>query len=454
MPIGGVRQVCGLSSRFPAAVGLADARSIAAFVIHPHSFHYVVLPAIGVINAGRIRYTVITLLRKLLHYGARLLYDRSAANKALISIQMPVKTDITEAEAFAAILRVIGRGEVPTQAVVQREVGRGSYPVIAGYLALWFERNGPGVASGAPVGGTPPALSLRAQLEELTRQATQQIDEAERQRIELLNAREATLDDRARRLDAREAEVLEAERRQLDRELAQVELVETLKADRDAALTARAEVAGQLSESQAALAAAQSTCAELRIEVEKAESALSHSQSTINDLREIAGKNNEARAQLEAECSRLRDERSKAEGRAEASRAGEASAQATVERMAAEARAMQESAQAAGERLNQAMARASAAEATAAELRAAATAAEGRTRDAIASAETMAESVASLRDSLAEERHSAAQLRADNEALRSAEAELRAERDRAVATVAAAIPLMERLEARLASDKQ
>jgi hypothetical protein len=66
----------------------------------------------------------------------------------------------------------------------------------------------------------------------------------------------------------------------------------------------------------------------------------------------------------------------------------------------------------------------------------------------------MAESVASLRDSLAEERHRAAQLSADNEALRSGAAELRAERDRALATVATAIPLMERLEARLASDKQ
>lgn len=366
---------------------------------------------------------------------------------------MPVKTDISETTAFAAIRRVLARGDVPTQAAVQREVGRGSYPVIAGYIAQWFDQNGPSFAADKPAHGTAP-LSLQRQLEEMTRLAAQEISEAERKRAEALDDREAALDSRASGLAAREEGVMLAERRQLEREMAQVELIDTLKTDRDIAIAKQTEVATQLAEAQTALAVTQSVSAELRGAIEKAETALTESRNVIAELQENIGRNNEARSQLEAQCARAREDASEAVRSAESARAGEAGAQATALRMAAEIQGMQEAAQATGELLNNAIGRASAAEAIATQLRAALSSEEERQRDAAARAKALAESVASLRDSLARTQHREAQVSAENETMKLVAAALRSERDEVQSALVAAIPLMERLEARLANDKK
>lgn len=362
---------------------------------------------------------------------------------------MPVRSDISEATVFAAIHRVLARGDVPTQAAVQKEVGRGSYPVIAGYIARWFEQNGPALASDNPSPGAAP-LSLRQQLEEVTRLAAQEINEAERKRAEALGIRETALDARAKGLDAREADLIEAERRQMERELAQVDLVETLKADRINAIAAKDETDGKLADSQAALSTSQATCAELRLSLTKAEGALADMKLSMDKCLESASRTGEARDQLAAECARLREELKKTERRAEELCTEAADARSTSAHMSAETGAIRETLRTTSERLTQALERAAAGEAVAVELRNAVNEAELRAHDATSRSQELSESAASLQLALAKAHLRAEQLQAENHTLQSETATLKTERDEVLATIATAVPLMERLEARLA----
>lgn len=168
---------------------------------------------------------------------------------------MPRMTQLAEAEVFAAIRDLVAHGEYPTSARLRERLEhRGSPVVLQRFLATWYERFGPELArkaDSAPKKGK--TTGLEAELRRLTADAVQEVEAAQRARVEALDHREQQLDEREKQLDAREANLLAREGKLDERELAQHELVRTISAssaaatrDKDAALAALAAAEAQV----------------------------------------------------------------------------------------------------------------------------------------------------------------------------------------------------------------
>lgn len=206
---------------------------------------------------------------------------------------MPRMTQLAEAEVFAAIRDLVEQGEYPTSARLRERLEhRGSPVVLQRFLATWYERFGPELArkaDSAPKKGK--TTGLEAELRRLTADAVQEVEAAQRARVDALDHREQQLDEREKQLEAREANLLAREGKLDERELAQHELVRTITAssaaatrDKDAAL--------------AALAAAEAQAAVHVARIADLERAVAHTETL---KRELAG----ARADLAREQARV-----------------------------------------------------------------------------------------------------------------------------------------------------
>lgn len=142
-------------------------------------------------------------------------------------------TRITVEEAFAAIESVVLRGENPTHQLVRTELGdRGSNPVISRFISAWFQSYGAKLHESAErAKKSEPVTKLSEQIIAASRQAAEQIGEAEKKRIADLDARASVLDDREAMLNSREQSLQALERKQDERELAHAEWTAGLKAD-------------------------------------------------------------------------------------------------------------------------------------------------------------------------------------------------------------------------------
>lgn len=146
---------------------------------------------------------------------------------------MALATRITEEEAFAAIEGIVLRGENPTHQLVRTELGdRGSNPVISRFISAWFNRYGSKLhESAARTKKNEPVTKLSEQIIAASREAAEQISEAEKKRIADLDARASKLDEREAMLISREQSLQALERKQDERELAHAEWTAGLKAE-------------------------------------------------------------------------------------------------------------------------------------------------------------------------------------------------------------------------------
>lgn len=143
-------------------------------------------------------------------------------------------TALSKAEVFTAIEGLLAAGEYPTAARLRERLDRrGSPVVLQRFLSEWYTEHGADFAHKIErrrqVDGDG---TIRAQLASATRDALAKFDAQQATRV-------AELDARAAALDHREAGLLEHERRLDEREIGQRELIDTLKADRQGAITAQ-----------------------------------------------------------------------------------------------------------------------------------------------------------------------------------------------------------------------
>lgn len=148
---------------------------------------------------------------------------------------------ITEEEVFTAVRGLLVAGEYPNPANVRLKLnGRGSPPLVARLIRLWYAEHGPELARSADEKPhKAPTESLQAELKRLTTQAMEEISAAEKTRQETLNAQEEKLEQREKRLEAGEKALHEATLRHDERVLAQQKLVNTIVADAAAAMSAK-----------------------------------------------------------------------------------------------------------------------------------------------------------------------------------------------------------------------
>ncbi len=143
-------------------------------------------------------------------------------------------TALPQSDVFSAIEGLLAAGEYPTAARLRERLDRrGSPVVLQRFLSDWYAEHGADFVlkverrRQADGGDT-----IRAQLASATRDALAKFDVQQAERV-------ATLDARATALDQREADLLARDQRLDEREIGQRELIDTLKADRQAALTAQ-----------------------------------------------------------------------------------------------------------------------------------------------------------------------------------------------------------------------
>lgn len=206
---------------------------------------------------------------------------------------MPRMTQLAEAEVFAAIRDLVEHGEYPTSARLRERLEhRGSPVVLQRFLASWYEQFGPELArkaDSAPKKGK--TAGLEAELRRLTADAVQEVEAAQRVRIDALDHREQQLDEREKQLEAREANLRAREGKLDERELAQHELVRTITASSAAASQTK-------DEALAALAAAEAQVAVHSARIADLERAVAHTETL---KRELAG----ARKDLAREQARV-----------------------------------------------------------------------------------------------------------------------------------------------------
>lgn len=153
-----------------------------------------------------------------------------------LSKHMARTTALSRAEVFAAIEDLLASGEYPTAARLRERLDRrGSPVVLQRFLSEWYAEHGADfmlkVERRRQVDGDG---TIRAQLASATRDALAKFDAQQAERV-------AALDARAAALDHREADLLAREQRLDEREIGQRDLIDTLKADRQGAITAQQE---------------------------------------------------------------------------------------------------------------------------------------------------------------------------------------------------------------------
>lgn len=141
---------------------------------------------------------------------------------------------ITRQEVFGAIRALIAEGVYPNPANVRAALGnRGSPPVVQRHIGDWYEEFGPELERKAAAKPESAATGdLRAELTRLTESAVQDLEKAQATRI-------AALDNRAAALDAREADLLDRDKRLDARESAHAEHLIDLRAQLEAAAAAQ-----------------------------------------------------------------------------------------------------------------------------------------------------------------------------------------------------------------------
>ena len=153
-----------------------------------------------------------------------------------LSKHMARTTALSRTEVFAAIEDLLASGEYPTAARMRERLDRrGSPVVLQRFLSEWYAEHGADfmlkVERRRQVDGDG---TIRAQLASATRDALAKFDAQQAERV-------AALDARAAALDQREADLMARNQRLDEREIGQLDLIETLKADRQGAITAQQE---------------------------------------------------------------------------------------------------------------------------------------------------------------------------------------------------------------------
>lgn len=187
-------------------------------------------------------------------------------------------TALPQSDVFSAIEGLLAAGEYPTAARLRERLDRrGSPVVLQRFLSDWYAEHGADFVlkverrRQADGDGT-----IRAQLALATRDALAKFDAQQAERVAVLDARAAAL-------DQREAD-LQAHGRRLDeREIGQRELIDTLKTDRQNAITAQQDALGAAARLQTDLETERQRAATLSAQLEN----LQHQLARLDeDLRQ------------------------------------------------------------------------------------------------------------------------------------------------------------------------
>ncbi|MCD0261698.1 DNA-binding protein [Xanthomonas campestris] len=170
---------------------------------------------------------------------------------------------ITSTEVFDAIEKLLAAGQAPTHMSV-REVlgGRGSGPVLSKFIARWFEEHGAEFFHKVDhARSRKPITDIGAQIRLAAEQASQVLSDAERQRVEVLLAREQAAEQRSVMLDSKEEALFAEQAKMAERASEQERLIHELQSDKanfasrlDQARLDRLQVEAELREVSSALA--------------------------------------------------------------------------------------------------------------------------------------------------------------------------------------------------------
>lgn len=205
-------------------------------------------------------------------------------------------TNITRADAFAAIEALISSGQAPTHISLRSGLGgRGSGPVLSRFIADWFAAYGmdiiPRVAAARaqhPTRQLAATLAASEQIKAAAEEAARVISDAEQARIRELDTRDAALTERELRLD--------------ERERAQAEWIADLQAR-----LAQAEQQRETTATHADALAHQLTAA--RTAGDACTEALTHVREELEALRSAAEITSQGKAAAEARAAAVESER-------------------------------------------------------------------------------------------------------------------------------------------------